>query len=159
MEATLDRMMSHICQGTVTSPYVSLTRSYGVALAYALVGREDPTASDPSFICEVELSDPLPANVRLIDPVQEVAAMLPPPHQSLTYQHNGPQGVLSALLDGDRVRILGQPCPVPPGTSGVPMPPYLSRELQTLAFALRDAEIIAIGSIPASRIRARYDVY
>ena len=71
---SINQLMQHISQGTLTSPYVSLTRSYGVALDYALAfGRTQPTATSPASVYEIELVDPLPAGLRLIDPIKEIA--------------------------------------------------------------------------------------
>lgn len=159
MLATPDRLMNHIVNGTVTSPYVSLTRSYGIALGYALLGKTKPTKSNAALVWEVELREPLPANVQLIDPVREIATGLPPPVQSLTYQHDGPQTVLLGLIDPNQQHLLLQPRPAPPGGASSSRAPHLSSELETLVRALRDAEILALGTIPAACVRARYEVY
>ena len=39
-DATSEQMIGHIAQGTTNSPFISLTRSYGVARGYALASRK-----------------------------------------------------------------------------------------------------------------------
>jgi hypothetical protein len=69
---SLDRLMNHIVYGTVTSPYVSLTRSYGIALNYALdFSRTPASASNPAFVYEIEIADPMPPGLSLLDPLRE----------------------------------------------------------------------------------------
>src|SRR5260370_15284952 len=66
MMASTTRLMDNIARGTVSSPYVSLTRSYGVGLAYAAYsGRQRPTQANPADVYEIELDDPLPAGVQV----------------------------------------------------------------------------------------------
>ena len=60
----------------------------------------------------------------------------------------------SSSLQGPCALILGQP---PSG--GVVRPPTLTMELETLVRALRDAEILAMGSISAVYIRNRFEAY
>lgn len=159
IEPSDDRLMNHITNLTVTSPYVSLTRSYGIALGYAQLGTGKPTRANPAYVWEIELSDPLPESLKLVDPVQEIAVSLPSPEQRLTYHHDGEGHVLLGLVDPRVEELLLEPVPAPPGTLGTPKAPNLSLELRTLIRALRDAEILAIGTIPASRVRARHEVY
>lgn len=52
MSPSLDRLMEHIANGTVTSPFVSLTRSYSVAVDYALVGPVSASKANPAFVWE-----------------------------------------------------------------------------------------------------------
>jgi len=53
----IDRLIDHVMGATRYSPYLSLTRSYGVALDYA---KMSATASNPGWIYEIELNAPLP---------------------------------------------------------------------------------------------------
>lgn len=72
--------MMHTARTTTDSPYVSLSRSYGVALDYALAaGRALPTPAVPAYVYEIELDDPLPTGLVLLDPIQEVAKGVPSP--------------------------------------------------------------------------------
>ena len=46
-----DRLINHIARGTVTSPYVSLTQSYGVAWSYAVFfGLIQPNQQTPAYV-------------------------------------------------------------------------------------------------------------
>lgn len=158
-EASTDRLMNHIAQSTVTSPFISLTRSFGIALDYALFGMTKASKSNPAFVWEVELGNPLPKGMHLIDPVKEIADGLPAPQANLTYHHDGAGSVLLGLVDPEKENILLEPVPIPPGGGATPKAPNLSLELRTLIRTLRDAEVLVIGAIPASRIRACYEVY
>ena len=68
-----DRILTHIAEATTTTPYISLTKSYGVALGYALSARttSTTTAVQPGYVWEIQLNEPLPSNLKLIDPVVE----------------------------------------------------------------------------------------
>jgi hypothetical protein len=163
--ASHNRLMLHIARGTVSSPYVSMTRSYGVAWEYAVTcGRTTALASsaDPGFVYEIELDDPLPRGLTLLDPIKEIANNVPGPLASMSYQHDGTPdfllGVIRPAATSARKKrslFFKQP---PPAT-GTPRPPNLSGELETLVRALRDAEILALGAIPAACIRNRFSVY
>jgi hypothetical protein len=54
-------------------------------------------------------------------------------------------------------RHLIAPCRQPPPASGTSRPPILKPELEleTLVRSLRDAEILAVGNIPAACVRNR----
>src|SRR6266436_2703590 len=66
-------IMQHIARGTTMSPCISLTRSYGVAEEYALdASRASPTAANPAFVYEIDIPDPPPRGMLVIDPVAEV---------------------------------------------------------------------------------------
>src|SRR5262245_57963331 len=76
------RIVQHVGNGSTVSPYISLTRSYGIAWDYAvLCGRRTPRASvlDPGYVYEIELDDPLPAGLQLMDAIQEIARGCCPP--------------------------------------------------------------------------------
>ncbi len=160
MNPSNSRLMQHIARSTVTSPYVSLTKSYGVAWEYAfLFGRARPTQANPAFVYEIDLLDPLPAGLQLLDPVQEVANNVPSPLSPNPYQHDGTKSYLLGVVDPVRMnQYLNQTIrqPYPGGTQRTP---NLSIELETLVRALRDAEILAVGNIPASAVVNRIDVY
>lgn len=154
------RLMMHVARATVSTPYVSLTRSYGVAANYAIYfGRVAPSATNPAYVYEVEFLDPVPTGLQLLDPVKETAAALAGP-LTAAYQHDGEQsfllGVVSPVL---MTSYLTAPYLQPPPGGGTPRPPNLSLDLETLVRALRDAETLAIGTIPAACIRRRMDVW
>ena len=93
--------MLHIARSTVNSPFISLTRSYGVAWRYAMVSSERvPTAGDPAYVHEIEIQEPLPPGLHLLDPVKEVSQMLPSPTSSgPPYQHDGLPDFLLGIVD------------------------------------------------------------
>jgi hypothetical protein len=162
MTPTTTRQMLHIARSTVNSPFVSLTRSYAVAWHYAMVSSERvPTAEDPAYVHEIEIQEPLPPGLHLLDPIKEVAQMLPSPTSSVPpYQHDGLPDFLLGVVDPGRMEnFLTQYAKQPPSSEGTPRPPNLTIELETLVRALRDAEILAHGIIPATCVKNSFDVY
>ena len=162
MTPTINRQMLHIARSTVNSPFISLTRSYGVAWHYAMVSSERvPTPEDPAYVHEIEIQEPLPAGLQLLDPVKEVAQMLPsPPSSGPPYQHDGLPDFLLGVVDPGRMGdFLIQYAMQPPASEGTPRSPNLTIELETLVRALRDAEILAHGSIPVTCVKNRFEAY
>jgi len=143
----------------VTSPYISFTRSYGVARAYAIVGsKRFATTSDPGYVFEIEISED--AGCRVLDPVREIAQKLPMPWQSPNYQHDGEQGFLLGVVDPVKMKShLQEYCLFPPGSAATPRTPHLSEELEGLVRALRDSEVLVEGNVPASLLRNCYEVF
>lgn len=159
---TTTRLMLHIARSTVNSPFISITRSYGVAWRYAMLSSErEPTPSDPAYVDEIEIQEPLPHGLQLLDPVKEVAQILPVPTSlGPPYQHDGlPDFLLGVVNPREMGHFLEQHSPQPPSSEGTPRPPTLTIELETLIRALRDAEILASGSIPAICVKNRFEVY
>ena len=107
MESTTNRLMLHIARSTVNSPFISLTRSYGVAWHYAMSSSvRIPTPSDPAYVHEIEIQKPLPPNLRLLDPVQEVTRTLPAPTSpGQPYQHDGLPDFLIGIVDPGNMGI------------------------------------------------------
>ena len=66
------RILHHIARGTTASPYVSLSRSYGVARDYALAGAKLPSAYEPAFVYEVQIDPGDGCGTQLVDPIAEV---------------------------------------------------------------------------------------
>ena len=162
VEPTTDRLMQHISRGTSNSPFISLTLSYAVARDYAILSSlEIPTPSKPAYVYEIELQDPLPSGLTMLDPVKEVAKGLPsPPTIGPAYQHDGSQEFLLGVVNPRNMgQFLGQHSPQPPLSEGTPRPPNLTLELETLVRALRDAEILAYGTIPGTCVVNCFDVY
>lgn len=157
------RLIHHITKGTASSPYISLTKSFGVAKHYAInSGTTVPvaTAQDPGFVYEVELSDPLPLGLLLLDPVREVSNNAPGPLAPISYQHDGPPDFLLGVINPRGMgHFLTAPYVQPPPAHGTPRPPTLTLELESLIRALRDAEIVAVGNIPAGTVVNRYSVF
>jgi len=152
------RIIDHIAAGSVTSPYVSFTRSFSVARQYALVGKTGfASTSRPGYVWEIEVSAD---NVcKVIDPVIEIARTLPNPESSLSYQHDGSPGFLLGVVDPHHMgHYLKQLRSVPPGTGGTPRPANLSPQLEALVRTLRDAEILVQGAVPAALVRNRIEV-
>ena len=162
MTPTTTRQMLHIARSTVNSPFISLTRSYGVAWRYAMVSSERvPTPEDPAYVHEIEIQEPLPHELHLIDPVKEVAQVLPSPTiHGPPYQHDGLPDFLLGIVDpGNMGHFLAQHAMQPPSSEGTPRSPNLTIELETLVRALRDAEILAHGNIPVTCVKNRFEVY
>ena len=162
MTPTITRQMLHIARSTVNSPFISLTRSYAVAWHYAMVSSERvPTPEDPAYVHEIEIQEPLPPGLHLLDPIKEVAQMLPfPTISGPPYQHDGLPNFLLGVVDPGRMRnYLIQYAMQPPSSEGTPRSPNLTIELETLVRALRDAEILAHGIIPAPCVKNSFDVY
>ena len=162
MTPTTTRQMLHIARSTVNSPFISLTRSYGVAWHYAMVSSERmPTPEDPAYVHEIEIQEPLPPGLHLLDPVKEVAQILPSPAiHGPPYQHDGlPDFLLGVVDPGNMRRFLTQDAMQPRSSEGTPRSPNLTIELETLVRALRDAEILAHGIIPATCVKNSFDVY
>jgi hypothetical protein len=156
----LARMVGHIRSGTTYSPYVSLTRSYDVALDYALVGRAAPTSTAPAFVYEITIDDPPPSSVSLLNPLHAIVQALPGPLASPTYQHDGSQTFLHGVLRPAAMsHHLTAHLRGPPPGHAVPRPATLTNELETIVRALRDAEILAQAVIPASCVTQRFDVW
>ncbi len=159
---TTARLMQHISRGTNNSPFISLSVSYAVARDYALLSSpEIPTPSKPAYVYEIEFQDPLPSGIKVLDPVKEVAQTLPfPPTIGPTYQHDGSQEFLLGVVNPRNMgHFLMQHSQQPPLGEGTPRAPNLSLELETLVRALRDAEILVYGTIPATCVVNCFDVY
>ena len=103
----------------------------------------------------------MPSGLKLLDPVKEVAQTLPsPPTIGPTYQHDGaPEFLLGVVDPRNMSHFLVQHSPQPPSSEGTPRSPNLSLELETFVRALRDAEILAYGAIPAICVVNCFDVH
>ena len=160
---SLATLINHIKDGTTNSPYVSLTRSYSVAWTYAVYcGCEVPGDANPAYVYEVEITRPPPKGLTIIDPACEILVKsgAGDPLTGLPYQHNGFPDFLAGVIDPRSMRdhllkTIGQP---PPG-GGTPRAALLTNELETIVRALRDAELLAIGTLPSSCVINRYPVY
>jgi hypothetical protein len=158
--ATVGSMENHIARGTTTSPFISLTKSYGVARDYALMGSlSKPSSTNPAYVYEIDVPDPLPAGVKMVEPVHEIVAA-----QQLnlltnsSYHHDGDQKFLHFVVNPVwRTRVTPM-APQPPGGS-TPSPVVMTMPLEAMVFALRDAEVLVVGNLPHSMIVHRHDVY
>lgn len=162
---TTDVLIEHIATSTLNSPYISLTRSYAVAWDYAMIGETDrPTPDNPAYIYEIEINNSSPSDIKLIDPIKEVAqSFLEPlevntPEEYSYYQHNGLQSYLLGVVNPQEMdRYLFGRLPAPPGP-GTEYPLQPKTQLKTLINTLRDAEILILGDIPRSCVKNRFDV-
>ncbi len=76
---TIETIIDHISTSTANSPYISLTRSYAVAWHYAMWGGTTgiiPTRNNPCYVYEIEIDYSLPTELKLFDPIKEVALSL-----------------------------------------------------------------------------------
>ena len=156
---SLDGIMYHISRGSTQSPYVSFSRSFGIARAYGLTGKGGfATAARPGYVYEMEISDD--SICKLIDPVVEVAASLNRPWDNVSYQHDGAQNFLLGVVDPiSMLNHLHAAVIFPPGSAGTSRQANLSIQVETLVRALRDSEILALGSVSSSIVRNRYEVH
>lgn len=149
----------HIARATTTTPCISLTRSFGVGRSYALGGRVRPTSRRPAHVYEIDIPDPPPSGMQVIDPIQVMMAANGNPLSSV-YQHDGPPDFLLGVVSPSLMKAhLAAPTPQPPGSGGTPRPPNLSIELEAMVRALRDAEVIVVGNLPASCVINRFDIF
>jgi hypothetical protein len=157
----LNAVMHHIARGTTTSPCISLTRSYGVAEEYAIdASRAPPTAATPAFVYEIDIPDPAPRGMLVIDPVVEVASGNSNPLISPSYHHDGSMDFLLGVVDpAAMVHHLGTHIRTPQGSAPGLRPANLSLELETLVRALRDAEVLVVGAIPNTHVLIQHPVY
>ncbi len=111
---TTEALIDHIAAGTFNSPYISLTRSYAVAWHYAMWSGTAgiiPTRNNPGYVYEIEIDNSLPTDLKLFDPIKEVALSLQDPanvdvrKEFPFYQHNGLPNFLLGLLTHKTCRI------------------------------------------------------
>lgn len=156
---TIDILLQHIAGENTASPFVSLTRSFGVAWSYAVFhSRAVPSNIQPAHVYQIQFPDPLPPSPQLIDPIKDISNALPPPHASLSYQHDGGPEFLLGIADSRMKRYRNKNIRIPPNKIGN-RPPNLSNELEALVNTLRDAEVIVMGNIPSNFITNRFDVW
>ena len=152
-------IIQHIRLGTLLSPCISLTKSFGVAEAYALEWSIPPaTKSDPAFVYELDIPDPPPEPTRIVYPVFELASAANNPSNGLTYHHDGDMNFLLGVVDpGQMQPFLAAPSRQP-GGGAIPRPANLEPCLEAMVRALRDAEVLVIGGIPARSVIQRHSV-
>jgi hypothetical protein len=157
----VNTIMQHVARGATTSPCISLTRSYGVAEEYAMgAGRAFPTSAAPAYVYEIDIPDPPPTGVTVIDPVVEVASHINNPLASPSYHHDGDMNFLLGVVNpAAMVAYLSTPIRAPKGSAPTPRAANLSIELETLIRALRDAEVLVLHAIPNTHVINRYDVF
>ncbi|VIO76096.1 hypothetical protein CI41S_50960 [Bradyrhizobium ivorense] len=156
---TVGSIEHHIARGTTTSPLISLTKSFGVARDYALKGSlSKPSATNPAYVYEIDVPDPLPSAIKIVDPVAEiVAAQKLSVLTNSSYHHDGDQSFLHFVVNPLLRAHMSPMAPRPGGGSSSPV--VMTMPLEAMVFALRDAEVLVVGNLPPSMIIHRHDVY
>jgi len=153
-------VQQHIARGTTFSPCISLTKSFGVASDYARnYGMVAPTKAQPAYVYEVQVPDS-PATA-VIDPIDFIASKHANPLVSPSYHHDGDQNFLG-FVAYPKAHVGRVPhAPRPPGMMGSgTYAVHKSIQLETLIFAIRDAEILVHANIQASWFTpVRHDIF
>ena len=156
---SVDRIIQHVAYAVTQSPYISLSRSYSVALHYALeTGTSQPTANSPGYVYEIEINDGTPG-VTLLDPVQTIAASAPGPFHNPGYQHDGHPTVLLGVASPLLGFFLRYPIAMPGGGAAGTRMATVSHFIWGLIASLRDSEILVLGNIPRNCVIRRYGIY
>lgn len=154
-------IISHIKNGTTYSPFISITRSYSIALNYALyAGLAAPTKKTPAYVYEIEIKEPLPSGLEVIDPTYSILSEIAvDPLKGLPYQHDGHQDFLIGVIQPRTMaKCLHKEISHPPPGGAVPRNANLSPELETIVRVLRDSELLVSGTIPSKCVIKKYDV-
>ncbi len=153
-------MQQHIAGGTGYSPCISITKSYGVARDYAMNSSlAKPTQATPGHVYEIHIPENT-QSPQLIDPVNYISSSNANLLGSQTYHHNGDQNFLGFVAYRQSKGGIHPQALRPPGLSGAgTLPVQLSSELESIVFAIRDAEILVHGNMPASWFVRRYDIF
>jgi hypothetical protein len=161
---SVDMILDHILLGPNSSLCVSLTKSYGVAETYALdAGTAFPSATNPAYVYVIEM-DRRNRDFHhhlLVDPIYEISRYNNDPLTSSTYHHDGDTTFLFGIVDPARMSAFSsQTAPQPKGSTYYsPRPANRTRQLEAYVRVLRDAELLYTGTVPASCVVARHDVY
>lgn len=156
----MSRLVQHIARGTTISPFVSLTRSYGVACGYACSGESLPTVKQPAYVYQIEIEEQDGHQTKLLDPVAAIAKQLQSPYEWKSYHHDGQASFLLGVVDPDRhLGELRRPALFPPGDRPTPRAPLLHAELEAMVRSLRDAEILAVGGVAKPQVLQRWEVF
>ena len=157
-------IIDHVAKSATMSPYISFSRSYGIAASYA---RPSPavagTGGPPGYVYAIDIPDKSflrRLGIQLIDPVVEIADAVNDPVADPSYHHNGEPDFIHGVADpgGVGAVVLYRPALQPPGASAAG-PPKLTDHFTALVRALRDAEILVLRNVPANCIvPTRYDV-
>lgn len=90
----------------------------------------------------------------------EVAAQNANPLISISYHHDGDMNFLLGVANPIGMGAhLTAPAKQPGGSGGTRRAPNLTIELETFVRALRDAEVLVLGPVPAARVINWHDVY
>jgi hypothetical protein len=122
-------------------------------------GRVFPTAADPAYVYEIDIPDPPPSGLIVRDPVAEVSGQNPNLLVAISYHHDGDMNFLLGVVDPSGMAVhLNALTRHPPGSAATPRAANLTIELETLVRALRDAEVLVHGTIPAACVLNRFAV-
>ena len=149
-------MVTHITSAAASSsPYLSFTASFAVAMLYASQGPGGrASAATPGFIYEIAAS-----GLTLYDPVREIAgaSTFSAGHLPLPTHHDGAQDLI--------LGVAGSPwhtsclTSAPARSPGSPAhPPVITRNFNATVYALRDAEVLVQAPVPRSCVVAVYRV-
>jgi hypothetical protein len=154
-------IIQHIARLTVASPYISLTKSFGVAEAYALEWSiPAATSKIPAYVYEIDLPDPVPQPTIVLDPIFELAQAHNNPLANITYHHDGDMNFLLGVVDRKAMsHHLWTPIRQPPGSGGTSKPAILTQCLEAMVRALRDAEVLVIGGVPPGCVLPPHEVH
>jgi hypothetical protein len=119
-----------------------------------------PTAATPGHVYEIDTDYQILSGAKIIDPVHVIATQNGQSTTSPAYHHNGGPNYLLALIDPTSfAHLLNAPAPRPPKSAALPAAPSLTLDLLTLVRAIRDAEMLVLGNLPATFFVRRHDIY
>jgi hypothetical protein len=119
-----------------------------------------PSAANPGHIYEIDIPDPVPTGLNVIDPIFEIGTYNANPVAAHSYHHAGDQNFLLGIIDPVTfAHELAQIVKYPPSSGAIAHSPTPSLALQAIVRAARDAEILVCGTIPAKLFVNRFDVY
>lgn len=153
------RMVRHITAFSHPSPYLSFSASFAVAREYALDGPAGAASqAQPGTVYEIDTAL-CPAQLPLVDPANAILTANPALGVgNLPTHHDGGQDL---ILDIASPALHATVLTTPPPRLGNALPagPAIQRELQAVVFALRDAEVLIAGNVPANCIVGVHSVY
>jgi hypothetical protein len=143
-------IVRHITSYSHPSPYLSLSASFAVARAYAL----GPAGIGPhGYVYEIDIVDE--KDVALIHPISEIIQSC---SAAGLHFHDGEVDLIQGIAAHGSAKFKHILTAAPhrrPGAAS--FPPTVTRELQALVTALRDAEVLATA-IPHGCIVTRHPV-
>ncbi len=158
-KSTVDRVMNHITESITHSPFISFTKSFGIAREYATRKIASPTK--PGFVYEIDLPDPLPKSVEIIFPIKMMICNELNRTLDVDYHYEGDSRLLIGIIDPRNYRnLLNLQRKLPfDGPERLGSVVTTTKKLKTIVFCLRDAEVLVKGEIPKEWVFKRYEVY
>lgn len=150
---TVNVVVNHITAFSAPSAYCSFSLSFAIARGYAIFGPGGvATKAAPGLVYQIDLSA-LSALPALVDPVLTISRGL---NGQYAHGHNGGFLALSEIAQ----TALGPGGYTPTQhVGGGTCPLIVTSELQALVRAIRDAEILVQGNVPAGAIIKVHQVY